>query len=411
MILPMVAVTNRPANESLGLTRMAAARSPNSKIRLAMVGGGQGAFIGEVHRIAARLDDRFELVAGALSSDPDRAAASAADVGIAADRSYDNFEKMAVAEADRDDGAEVAAIVTPNHLHYPAAVAMLNAGIHVICDKPLTSTLEEAQELTTLVGRSGLVFAVTYNYSAYPMVRLARQMIVDGKLGEIRVVQVEYPQDWLATSLEDENQKQAVWRTDPEKAGAGGCIGDIGTHAFQLAEFISGLETTELLADLTSFVGERKLDDNANILLRFNNGAKGSLWSSQVASGNENALRIRVYGDKAGLDWSQENPNYLNCTSPGGSKQMFSRGKATNGSSAGFISRLPGGHPEGFLEAFANMYSDVASQIIAHRNSQSIGSDASLVPGIEQGLRGMQFVEKAVQSNVSGNSWQKFGEA
>ncbi len=390
---------------------MTADKSANAKIRLAMVGGGQGAFIGEVHRIAARLDDRFELVAGALSSEPDRAAASAADVGIAADRSYDSFEKMAVAEAGRDDGAEVAAIVTPNHLHYPAAIAMLNAGIHVICDKPLTTTLAQAQKLATRLRRSGLVFAVTYNYSAYPMVRLARQMVADGKLGEIRIVQVEYSQDWLTTSLEDENQKQAVWRADPEKAGIGGCIADIGTHAFQLAEFISGLETTELLADLTSFVGGRKLDDNANILLRFNTGAKGSLWSSQLASGTENALRIRIYGDKAGLDWSQENPNYLNLTSAGGSKQVLSRGNAAIGSSTGFISRLPGGHPEGFLEAFANIYRDVASQIIAHRNSQSVDPDAALLPGIEQGLRGMQFVEKAVRSNVSGNSWQKFDEA
>lgn len=377
-----------------------------AKIRLGMVGGGQGAFIGEVHRIAARLDNCYELVAGALSSDATRAAESAAEIGIAADRSYDSFEQMAMAESARKDGIEIAAIVTPNHLHYPAAVAMLNAGIHVICDKPLTTTVEEAEKLAALVESSGLVFAVTYNYSAYPMVRQARQMIADGALGEIRVVQVEYPQDWLATNLEGEEQKQALWRTDPEKAGAGGCIGDIGTHAFHLAEFVTGLKTTELLADLTSFVGQRQLDDNANILLRFNNGAKGSLWSSQVAAGNENALRIRVYGDKAGLDWSQENPNYLSLTPVAGSKQSLSRGNATIGHSTGFISRLPAGHPEGFLEAFANIYREVAVQLRARNTDQNINAEVSLVPGIEQGLRGMQFIEKAVQSNTSGNSWQ-----
>ncbi len=380
----------------------------NSRIRLGMVGGGQGAFIGDVHRIAARLDDRYQLVAGALSSDPARSAASAADVGIAADRSYDSFEQMAVAEAARDDGIEVVAIVTPNHLHFPVAVAMLNAGFHVICDKPLTSSLEEAEELAALVKSSGLVFAVTYNYSGYPMVRQAKQMVADGELGEIRLIQVEYAQDWLATNLEEQEQKQALWRTDPTKAGSGGCIGDIGTHAFQLAEFISGLKTTELLADLTSFVGERKLDDNASILLRFNNGAKGSLWCSQIAAGNENTLRIRIYGDRAGLDWSQENPNYLSFTQLGESEQILSRGNASISSSTGFIARLPAGHPEGFLEAFANIYRDVADQLVAHGHNQHTDSDVLLVPGIDQGLRGMEFIDKAVQSNALGNKWQKF---
>jgi len=382
-------------------------KSAQPKLRLGMIGGGQGAFIGEVHRIAARLDGRFELVAGALSADAQTAAASAAEVGINSDRSYASFEEMALAEAAREDGIEVCAIVTPNHLHYPAAAALLRAGIHVICDKPLTATLAQAEELAELADSSGLLFAVTYNYSAYPMVRLARQLIAQGKLGEIRVVQVEYPQDWLATNLEDSDQKQAAWRTDPAKAGAGGCIGDIGTHAFHLAEFVSGLRVTQLLADLNSFVGQRKLDDNANMLLRFKNGAKGSLWSSQVATGNENALRIRIYGDKAGIDWSQENPNYLSVTTLGGSKEILSRANASIPGAAGYSTRLPAGHPEGFLEAFGTLYKDIAKQLNARKSNRECAPDAMLVPGIADGLRGMQFIEKAVNSNVGGNTWQK----
>jgi len=386
---------------------MTDSNSIQAKLRLGMVGGGQGAFIGEVHRIASRLDGKYELVAGALSSDPERAAASAAELGIAADRSYKNFEDMAQAEASRDDGIEIATIVTPNHLHFAAASAMLRAGIHVICDKPLTATIQQAEQLTELAQSSGLLFAVTYNYSAYPMVRLARQLVTDGRLGEIRVVQVEYPQDWLATNIEDSDQKQAAWRTDPEKAGSGGCIGDIGTHGFHLAEFISGLQTTELLADLNSFVGQRKLDDDANILLRFDNGARGSLWSSQVATGNENALRIRVYGDKASIDWSQENPNYLAFTTLGGNKEIFSRAGANNPSALGMLTRLPAGHPEGFLEAFATLYCDIAEQLIARKNHRQSNPDALLVPGITDGLRGMEFIEKAVSSARQGSIWQK----
>jgi predicted dehydrogenase len=380
--------------------------SAQPKLRLGMVGGGQGAFIGEVHRIAARLDDRYELLAGALSSDPQRAAASAVDIGIDADRSYESFEDMAVMEADREDGIEVATIVTPNHLHYCAASAMLRAGIHVICDKPLTATLAQAEELAELANKSGLLFAVTYNYSAYPMVRLAKQLVAQGRLGDIRIVQVEYPQDWLATNIEDDDQKQAAWRTDPEKAGAGGCIGDIGTHAFHLAEFISGLKATELLADLSSFVGQRKLDDNANILLRFDNGAKGSLWSSQIATGNENALRIRLYGDKAGIDWSQENPNYLSLTALGGNKEILSRASASVPAATGTMTRLPAGHPEGFLEAFATLYRDIAEQLNARKSNRECDPEAMLVPGIANGLRGMRFIEKAVSSNAEGNTWQ-----
>ena len=277
----------------------------SKKIRLGLVGGGIGAFIGEVHRIAARLDDRYELVAGAFSSEPRRAADSAAELRIDPARSYNSFEEMAKKESKLRQGIEVVSIVTPNHLHCPAAKAFLKAGIHVICDKPLSTTLEDAEEVESLVKESGLIFAITYNYSGYPMVRHAREMVTSGKLGNIRVIQVEYAQDWLATNIEAKGQKQAAWRTDPELAGPGGSIGDIGTHAFHLAEFISGLEAKSLLADLDTFVSGRKLDDNANILLHYSNGAKGMLWSSQVASGQEHALRIRRFGDKGCLEWAQ----------------------------------------------------------------------------------------------------------
>jgi predicted dehydrogenase len=372
------------------------------KIRLGMVGGGQGAFIGEVHRIASRLDNRFDLVAGALSSDPTRAAESAVELGISTDRSYASFADMAIAESAREDGIQAVSIVTPNHLHFPVAKAFLEAGIHVICDKPLTSTLEEAVQLTLLSKRKNVHFAVTYNYSAYPMVRQAREMIAAGTLGSIRVIQIEYAQDWLATDLEASGQKQAAWRTDPAKAGAGGSIGDIGTHAFHLSEFISGLRCDSLLADLESFVGERRLDDNAHILIRYNTGAKGMLWASQVATGKENGLKISVYGAKAGLSWAQENPNYLNFTAISQATQILSRGGPSIGDIASAASRIPAGHPEGFLEGFATLYSDIADLILG-----KVSIENSLVPTVEDGLRGMQFVDAAVKSNKADSSWVK----
>lgn len=379
--------------------------SAPEKIRLGMIGGGLGAFIGNVHRIAARLDDRYTLVAGALSSDPTRASESAQQLGIAEDRSYTDFVTMATAEAAREDGTEVAAIVTPNHLHFAPAKALLEAGIHVICEKPLTSTLAEAEILLALARDAGLVFAVTYNYSGYPMVRQAREMVTLGKLGEVRLIQVEYPQDWLATDLESSGHKQALWRTDPAQAGAGGSIGDIGTHAFHLAEFISGQEVSSLLADLSSFVGGRALDDNAQILLRFANGARGSLWASQVACGHENGLRIRVYGDRAGLEWFQEEPNKLIFNPLGKSTQLITRGGPDAGLSASRVSRIPAGHPEGFLEGFANLYSDVADMIIARRQGRD-DADTSLVPSVADGVRGLKFIDRAVASSKAGGEWQ-----
>ncbi|MEC7767575.1 MAG: Gfo/Idh/MocA family oxidoreductase [Pseudomonadota bacterium] len=375
----------------------------SKKIRLGLVGGGIGAFIGEVHRIAARLDDRYELVAGAFSSEPRRAADSAAELRIDPARSYNSFEEMAKKESKLRQGIEVVSIVTPNHLHCPAAKAFLKAGIHVICDKPLSTTLEDAEEVESLVKESGLIFAITYNYSGYPMVRHAREMVASGKLGNIRVIQVEYAQDWLATNIEAKGQKQAAWRTDPELAGAGGSIGDIGTHAFHLAEFISGLEAKSLLADLDTFVSGRKLDDNANILLHYSNGAKGMLWSSQVASGQENALRIRLFGDKGGLEWAQEDPNYLHYTQLGESHQVLTRGGHGLAEAAVSATRTPAGHPEGFLEGFANLYRDIADMIEATRTGKSV---ATLVPDVTDGVKGIRFVEKAVNSSAAGSIWQ-----
>lgn len=374
-----------------------------NKIKLGMVGGGKDAFIGDVHRMAARLDGRYELIAGALSSDANRAAESAAELGVDGKRSYNSYHEMARKEGKLKSGIDAVTIVTPNHLHADVAKEFLKAGIHVICDKPLTSNLQDAEELAKLVKDTGLVFAVTYNYSGYPMVRQAKEMVANGELGNIRVVQLEYAQDWLATNIESNGQKQAAWRTDPKQAGKGGAIGDIGTHAFHLAEFITGLEASSLLADLDAFVLGRTLDDNANILLRYKNGAKGMLWVSQVASGKENGLQIRIYGDKGGLQWAQEDPNYLHFSPLGHAKKILTRAGPGTGSLANVAARIPRGHPEGFIEGFANIYRETADLIDAYREKKSI---ASLVPTADDGLRGMRFIDKAVASNQAGSIWQ-----
>src|SRR6478672_32717 len=298
------------------------------RIRLGMVGGGEGAFIGAVHRIAARLDDRYELVAGALSASPDKAMRSAASIGLRSDRSYPDFRTMAQTEAARPDAIEAVAIVTPNHMHAPVAEAFLETGVHIICDKPLTANLEEARRLRDKARATGLIFAVTYNYSGYPLVRHARAMVQAGELGAIRIIQVEYPQDWLSEPLEETGQKQADWRTDPARSGAGGCVGDIGTHAYQLAHFVTGLAPSQVLAELTTFVPGRRLDDNVQILLRYPQGARGALWASQVSPGNDNGLRLRVYGEKGGIDWRQDEPNRLTWSPLGEAPRLIGRGTA-----------------------------------------------------------------------------------
>ena len=386
--------------DTMTQTTPAQARAP--RIRLGMVGGGQGAFIGAVHRIAARIDDQYDLVAGCFSSTPDKSAASAAELGVP--RTYDDFTQMAVREARRKDGIEAVAIVTPNHMHAPVAREFLKRGIHVICDKPLTATLPEAKKLAKLAEGSEALFVLTHNYTGYPMIRQARAMIAAGELGEIRLVQVEYAQDWLAEPLEQSGNKQAGWRTDPAKTGAGGATGDIGTHAFNLAGFVTGLELDSLAADLQSFVPGRLVDDNGHVLLRYKGGARGMLWCSQVASGCENALRLRVYGTKAGVEWSQEDPNYLWVTPLGQPRYRLSRGGAGTGPDAARVTRVPAGHPEGYLEGFANIYAEAARAILARR--EGLAPDPAVTfPGLKEGLEGVAFVDACVRSSKRNGAW------
>jgi predicted dehydrogenase len=379
--------------------------TPGRRLRLGMVGGGQGAFIGAVHRIAARLDDRYELVAGALSSDPKRARTSAAELRIAPERAYGSFQEMAEREAARDDGIDVVAIVTPNHVHHPAAKAFLEAGIHVICDKPMTTTLDDALDLVQTVRRTGLVFGLTHNYTGHPLVREARARVQAGELGTVRVIQVEYPQDWLTTKLEDTGQKQAGWRTDPARSGAGGAIGDIGSHAYNLAGFVTGLEAESLCADLSTFVAGRRVDDNCNLLLRYAGGARGMLWASQVAPGNENGLQLRVYGDQGGLAWRQDQPDLLRLFPYGQPPQLITRAGPGAGAAAAKVTRIPPGHVEGYLEAFTNIYTGCAELIAATLEGRDPDPDARLVPGVEDGARGVKFITAAVESSSRGSVW------
>ena len=379
--------------------------SLHPRIRLGMVGGGEGAFIGAVHRCAARLDDQYTLVAGALAATRDKARRSGLALGLAADRIYSDYTAMARAEAARADGIEVVAIVTPNHLHVPVATAFLKAGIHVICDKPLATRSADARKLQALAAKTGLLLALTHNYTGYPMVRQARAMVQGGALGALRLLQVEYLQDWLAEPIEQQGQKQAGWRTDPAQAGAGGCIGDIGTHAFQLAEHVSGQRVSALCAELSSVVDGRRLDDNAQMLLRFDGGARGGLWASQVAPGHANDLRLRVYGSLGGLDWRQQQPDQLLWTPLGQPTQILQRGGPGAGAAATRITRIPGGHPEGFLEAFATLYSEVAQHLRAARPGGPEADPAAQFPGVADGLRGLLFIEAAVASSRRGGRW------
>ncbi|WMY07429.1 Gfo/Idh/MocA family protein [Paraburkholderia phenoliruptrix] len=375
------------------------------QLRLGMVGGGQGAFIGAVHRIAARLDGRFELVAGALSSDPQRARESAAEAGIA--RSYDDWREMARAEAARDDGIDAVAIVTPNHLHAPVATAFLEAGIHVVCDKPLAISLAEGEALATLAREKNRLFALTHTYSGYPLVRHAREMIEAGELGQIRVVQVEYAQDWLAEPVETGGlNKQAGWRTDPALAGPAGCLGDIGTHAYHLAAFVTGMTPVALSAELHTFVPGRRIDDHVQAMLRYANGARGMLWASQVASGAENALRLRVYGTKAGLAFDQEEPNELWFTPLGGTAQRLTRARVS-GAAAAHATRVPAGHPEGYLEAFAQLYRDAALQIEALNEGRALPAESLLLTTVDDGVAGLRFIDAVLASSAANGQWRE----
>lgn len=373
-------------------------------IRLGMVGGGQGAFIGAVHRMAARLDGHYELCAGALSSDPERARASGREIGLADDRSYASYVDMIAGESTRDERIEAVAIVTPNHLHFPVAKAFLEAGFHVICDKPMTVTVDESRALRAVAESQGLILAVTYNYSGYPMIRQARAMARRGDLGRLRIVQGEYVQQWLTENLESTGQKQAAWRTDPAQSGAGGCIGDIGTHVYHLMGFVTGLEPEALCADLTAFVPQRRLDDNAHLMLRFKGGARGMIWATQVAPGHENGLQLRVYGDRGGLVWRQESPNELMFSPHGEEPRRITRGGHGALDVAARLTRVPGGHPEGYIEGFANVYSEIAAAIRAARTGKPVDPDVSFPTGVD-GEKGVAFVEAAVRSSAAGATW------
>jgi len=376
------------------------------RLRYGMVGGGRDAFIGAVHRMAARLDDRCQLVAGSLSADAAKARASGQDLGLAPDRIYDDFPTMAAAEAKRADGIEAVVIVTPNHLHYPVAKAFLAAGIDVICDKPLSATMDEAYDLVRMVRSSGLVFAVTLNNTGYAMVRQAREMIAAGELGELRIVHASYIQDWLTLPIDADGQKQAEWRTDPARAGLSACLADIGVHAHNLAAFVTGLELAEVSADLATLVPGRRLDDNAHVLLRFAGGARGILTASQVAVGNLNNLSLKVYGTRAGLEWAGETPEILRFTPFGEPTRLLVRGGAANSPEARRASRMPAGHPEGYIEGFANLYRDAASLIRARRAGATPDPAATAaVPTVIDGAKGIRFVEAAVASSRANGQW------
>ncbi|MCF1504587.1 Gfo/Idh/MocA family oxidoreductase [Afifella sp. H1R] len=369
-------------------------------IRLGMVGGGTTALIGPVHRIAARMDDRFELVAGAFDSDPARGREFAETLRLAPERAYGTYEEMLEAEAARDDKIDAVVIVTPNFLHFPVAKAALEAGFHVICEKPMTTTLEEARSLAALVKETGKSFVLTHTYTGYPMVRQAREMVAAGEIGTLRRVEVEYLQDWLATAVENTGSEGAVWRTDPAKAGQGGAIGDVGTHAYNLAAFVAGEEPTHLLAELASLVSGRSVDDDAMIMMRYASGAKGAILASQVLPGNGNNLSIRIYGDKGGLEWWQERPEELWFTRLGEPRQLLRRNGAGATAAAIAGSRVPAAHPEGYLEAFANIYRDAADALRSPPGSE-------FIPNANDGVRGLAFVAACLASDRAGNVWTK----
>ncbi|MCY4599252.1 MAG: Gfo/Idh/MocA family oxidoreductase [Acidobacteria bacterium] len=381
-------------------------------LKMGMVGGGPGAFIGDVHRRAAQLDGGVELVAGAFSPSPRKSREKGRELLLDTARVHGSLESLIAHELTLPEGERVdfVSIVTPNHLHFPMARTLLAAGIHVVCEKPMTLDVAEARRLRTLVEDSGRVFALAHNYTGYPLVKLARDLVRSGELGRVRKVLVEYQQGWLATPLERTGMKQARWRTDPRRSGAGGCIGDIGTHAANLAEYVTGRRITALAAELTTFVTRRKVDDDASILLRFEGGARGALLASQVAVGEENGLSIRVYGERRGLRWRQETPNALQLTALDGPEETWSRGQAhvaERSPAAARATRLPSGHPEGFIEAFANVYANACDTIRARLLGEEPDPLALDFPNVEDGLRGMLFIETAVRSARSTEKWTR----
>lgn len=380
------------------------------KVRMGMVGGGIGAFIGNVHRMAAGLDGMIELVCGAFSSDADRSRRSGEELGLDPSRVYGSFEEMIQSELalPADKRMNLVSIVTPNHMHFAPAVQALRAGFNVICDKPMTFDLEQAFALQEEVKKSGLIFALTHNYTGYPMVKQARHLVKCGDIGEIRKVVVEYPQGWLSTLLEASEQKQAAWRTDPSKSGIAGAMGNIGTHAENLAEYITGLKISSLCADISTLVEGRKLDDDGSVLLRFENGARGILHASQICAGEENNLAIRVYGDRGGFEWRQMEPNTLTVRYIDQPIKVFRTGGVGVCTAAQAHTRIPAGHPEGYLEAFANIYRNVAMCIAAQIEGREIDPIYHDYPSVEDGLRGMQFIYAVIESGKSDQKWLPF---
>jgi len=375
------------------------------RVRYGMVGGGQGAFIGDVHRKAAGFEEKAQLVAGVFSRDYQNTLATGQSLGIDPARLYRSFEEMARQEAAREDGIDFVSIVTPNYAHYSVAKAFLENGIHVVCDKPFTFKVEEAEELARIAGAKDLLIGITYTYSGYPMVKHAREMVRRGEIGDIRVVSAQYFQGWLATSLEATGQKQAAWRTDPKQAGVSNCVGDIGSHIEHIVSYVTGMRIASLCANLDIFGENRELDDNAEILVRYDNGASGAYHSSQVAIGHDNDLRVRIFGTKGSIEWAQENPNYLRVAYLGQPVQVLSRGEGYMYPQAARFSRIPSGHPEGYYEAFANIYSAFINALLKKKAGQTLSAEDLDFPGAEAGITGVRFINKCVESSKKGSVW------
>ena len=373
------------------------------RLRLGMIGGGQGAFIGAVHRLSARMDDKYEFLSGCLSSTPEKAELSAKELGLDLTRSYPDYKTMAEQESQRDDGVEVVSIVTPNHMHAGPAIKFLNKGIHVICDKPMTATMDDAHELMRAIKSSKAHFFLTHNYSGYPVIREMRSLVKNGELGNLRIVKGAYLQGWLGSKEEDSgSNKQAEWRTDPKRSGAAGAVGDIGSHTMHLLEFVTGLKCESVAADLTTFVEGRQLDDDASIMIRMSENVKGNLSISQIATGQENNFTISIYGEKGALHWAQENPNYARFSRVGKADQIITRGGAIQNENSYAPIRIPPGHPEGYLEGFAQIYSDAADIILNHKNKNEL---LELLPGGDSGLQIMKFINASVNSSNNNSIW------
>ena len=375
------------------------------KVRYGMVGGGQGAFIGDVHRKAIGFDGKTEIVAGSFSRSYENTLETGATLGIAEDRLYKTYQEMAEAEGKREDKIDFVSIVTPNHMHFPIAKAFLENGINVVCDKPLTLELEDAEALARLAKDKDLLFCVTYTYTGYPMVKHAKEMIRKGDIGDVRFVQAEYAQDWLADPVEHDGNKQAAWRTDPAQTGKSNCVGDIGSHTENLVSYLTGLKITSVCARLDSFVEGRVLDDNATIMVTYDSGAKGVYWTSQIAVGHDNDLRVRIFGTKGSIEWVQENPNYLKVAYIGKGTETLSRGRDELYPHAAGYSRIPGGHPEGYFEAFANIYSTFVNAILKKKAGEELTEAELDFPGVQAGIEGVKFIGKCVESSQQGATW------